>query len=87
MTAVKGQSVRQGTPAIRDVRKKTNLCIPVCLYSISGHYIDFFDLQTNRSLQHMKIELRLHRESCSHVHVEVLLMELLACHMYLSVKE
>ena len=35
----------------------------------------------------MKTELRLHRESCFQVELKVLLMELLACHMYLSVKE
>ena len=61
--------------------------MPVCLYSISGQHIDFFDFQTNRSLQRMKIELRLHRESCFHVELEVLLMELLAYRMYLSIKE
>ena len=67
--------------------EKTNLCILVCLYSIFGHYIDFFDFQTNRSLQRMKIELRLHRESCFHVELEVLLMELLAFRIYLTTEE
>ena len=67
--------------------EKTNLCIPVCLYSISVQHIDFFDFQTNRSLQRMKIELRLHQESCFQVELEVLLMELLAYRIYLSIKE
>ena len=66
---------------------RTDLCIPVGLYSISGQHIDFFDFQTNRSLQCMKTELRLHRESCFHVDLEVLLMKLLAYRMCLPIEE
>ena len=68
-------------------QKKTDLCILVYVYSIFGRHIDFFDFQTNRSLQRMKIELRLRRESCFHVELEVLLMELLAFRMHLRTKE
>ena len=66
---------------------RTDLCILVCLYSISGQHIEFFDFQTNRSLQCMKTEVRLHRESCFHVALEVLLMKLLAYRIYLPIEE
>ena len=69
------------------IKQKTDLCILVCVYSISGQHIDFFDFQTNRSLQCMKTELRLHRKSCFHVDLEVLLMKLLAYRMYLPIEE
>ena len=35
----------------------------------------------------MKTELRLHRESCFHVDLEVLLMKLLAYRIYLPIEE
>ena len=68
-------------------KKETHLCILVCEYSISGQHIDFFDFQTYRSLQCKKIQLRLHRESCFHVKLEVLLMKLLAYRIYLPITE
>ena len=68
-------------------QKKTDLCILVCVYSIYGQHSDFFDFQTNRRLQCRKIELRLHRESCFHVELEVLLMKLLAYHIYLQIEQ
>ena len=69
------------------VTKKADLCILVCVYSISGRHIRFFDFQTNRSLQRMKIKLRLHRENCFHVELKVLSMELLAFRIYLTTEE
>ena len=75
-------------PTMQAVRKKkNNLCILVRVYSISGQHIDFFDFQTNRSLQCKKIQFRLHRESCFHVELEVLLTKLLAYRIYLPTKE
>ena len=66
---------------------RTNLCILVCLYSISGQHIEFFDFQTNRSLQCMKTEVRLHRENCFHVALEVLLIKILAYRIYLPIEK
>ena len=66
---------------------RADLCILVRLYSISGQHIDFFDFQTNHSLQRMKTQLRLYRESCFHVELEALLMKLLAYRIYLPIEE